>query len=114
MTGRLQVFTDDWGSLLYGAGGNANASPQSAVGSIYANDIYIRSIGKWASQLNTGTVSGGCNFGAGWGTATNCGQSQSIDCAAGHVPLIFTYHDAFGLGQWNSAGTWASGICYRA
>jgi hypothetical protein len=35
-----------------GAGG-ANSAPQSPVGSLYVNDIYLRSISKWATQLGS-------------------------------------------------------------
>lgn len=52
MTGRLSFQTEDWGVVLRNGAGADNAQPQSGVGSAYVNDVYIRSIGKWASQLN--------------------------------------------------------------
>jgi type II secretory pathway pseudopilin PulG len=33
-----------------------NAQPQSSAGSAYVNDVYIRSTGKWASQLGGSTI----------------------------------------------------------
>lgn len=40
----------NWGLLIYSAGWGANSNPQSHIGSIYANDVYLRSVGRWASQ----------------------------------------------------------------
>lgn len=51
MTGRLSTQTEDWGVVLRNGAGADNAQPQSGVGSAYVNDVYIRSVGKWASQL---------------------------------------------------------------
>ena len=50
--GYIQSTADNWGLLTYGPGWSANSAPQSYVGSVYTNDVYLRSIGKWASQLN--------------------------------------------------------------
>jgi hypothetical protein len=44
--------SDSWSFMGFGAGYDYNAQPQSGRGSMHINDIYIRSIGKWASQLN--------------------------------------------------------------
>lgn len=60
--GSTYNISDNWGMLTYA--GNAgspwmNAEPQSGRGSLHVNDIYIRSIGKWASQLgNSKTLVG--------------------------------------------------------
>jgi hypothetical protein len=61
-----------------------------------------------------GSITGGCNFGSGWGTATNCALSAGIiGCAAGHTGRPITYHSPSGHGQWNGAGTYASGFCIK-
>jgi hypothetical protein len=53
---------DDWGYLAYGSGWSPNAEPQSLRGSAYLNDVYLRSLGKWASQLGaTGQTRVGVN-----------------------------------------------------
>lgn len=58
--GYIYTTGNNWGLLTYGAGFNANSDPRSQVGSIYTNDIYLRSIGMWASQLSGGGgVTGG-------------------------------------------------------
>lgn len=54
--GNTYNVADTWAFMGYGAGWNGNAQPQSAVGSAYVNDIYIRSIGKWASQLGGSSI----------------------------------------------------------
>lgn len=54
--GPISVLQNWWGMLVRDGNGNDNAAAQSAAGSIYVNDIYIRSIGKWASQLGVGDV----------------------------------------------------------
>jgi hypothetical protein len=51
MTGRLSSQHDDWALVLRNAAGVDNAQVSGAAGSAYVNDIYIRSVGKWASQL---------------------------------------------------------------
>lgn len=56
MTGPLSMHTDDWAVVLRNGGGGDNAQPQNPVGSAYVNDVYIRSIGKWASQLGGSTI----------------------------------------------------------
>lgn len=53
--GSTYNISNDWGMLTYA--GNAalpwmNAEPQNARASLHVNDIYIRSVGKWASQLS--------------------------------------------------------------
>ena len=62
---------------------------------------------------SSGTVTGGCIFGMGWGTATNCGLSAGISCAAGNTARDSTYHDPGGVGQYNASGTYASGFCIK-
>lgn len=50
LAGSVYNASNTWAFLGYDGGWGANASPQSGVGSAYVNDVYIRSIGKWASQ----------------------------------------------------------------
>ncbi len=52
----MSIHKDDWAIVTRKADGGDNAEPQNSRGSIYVNDIYIRSIGKWASQLAAGSV----------------------------------------------------------
>jgi prepilin-type N-terminal cleavage/methylation domain-containing protein len=47
----ITVTTDNWGVIAGDAAGNLNATPASNVGSISVNDVYIRSIGGWASDI---------------------------------------------------------------
>lgn len=58
-TGPISTQAENWGLVLRNGAGADNAQPTSGVGSAYVNDIYIRSIGKWASQLgNSKTLVG--------------------------------------------------------
>jgi hypothetical protein len=43
--------SNNWGFLAYDGNSSANAAPQSNVGSGNINDLYLRSIGKWISQI---------------------------------------------------------------
>ncbi|MGS1117400.1 shufflon system plasmid conjugative transfer pilus tip adhesin PilV [Castellaniella sp. UC4442_H9] len=52
MTGRLQTRHDDWSVVTMDGAGSLNAAGQSATGSLNINDAYVRSVGKWLSQIN--------------------------------------------------------------
>ena len=101
--------SNNWGMQLLDAGWGGNAAPQSAVGSAHVNDIFIRSVGKWVSEIaagNKGTMgiymeyggpggpcaqgnpyTGGCSCPAGslasgaWvANYTSFGQSYQVQC----------------------------------
>jgi len=59
------------------------------------------------------TVTGGCTFGSGWGTATSCGLSANMACSSGNTAYILIYVSPAGLVQWNWAGTYAHGFCIK-
>lgn len=84
--------SNTWGFIGYDAGWGANATPQSAVGSAYVNDIYIRSIGKWAS-----TIAGGSRISGQYSMCSGCAGSSYIGrhnfCA---VSGYGQYHNAYG------------------
>lgn len=67
--------------------------------------------GVWRKLVTQGIVTGGCQWGSAWGTATNCGLGAGITCAAGNTARIVTFHTGGGHAQWNSAGTYAHGFC---
>lgn len=54
MTGALQVNQNSWSMLAMNGSGAPNAAAQSPAGSLYINDAYVRSIGKWISQVLSG------------------------------------------------------------
>jgi hypothetical protein len=58
MTGRLQVGTNDWSFVGLDAGNNMNVAPQNPAGSLDINDAYVRSVGKWLSQINFAGIVG--------------------------------------------------------
>lgn len=82
MTGQLQINVNDWAMTAYNSGGGANGAIQSSVGSAYLNDVYLRSIGRWGSNIFGGhfatniyvgcyignpRAGGGCGCPAGFG-----------------------------------------------
>ena len=58
-TSRNYSVTDDWALTTYTAAWDANAQPQNPRGSLYVNDILLRSTGKWASEIK-GIVASTC------------------------------------------------------
>lgn len=56
-TGSITANVDDWGLALNNGAGTGNVQRQSSTGSANVNDLYIRSIGKWASQIDGGIKS---------------------------------------------------------
>lgn len=50
-SGSLASHSNWWPLILRNGSGQDNAQAQASPGSAYVNDVYIRSIGKWASQL---------------------------------------------------------------
>lgn len=51
MSGQLTNNTNDYGLVLRNGNGLDNAQPQNSIGSAYVNDVYLRSVGKFASQI---------------------------------------------------------------
>lgn len=47
VTGR----SNDWAVMATDAWGNYNVAPKNSAGSMYVNDVYVRSAGKWASDI---------------------------------------------------------------
>lgn len=79
-------LTDDWAYTTYGAGWAQNAQPMNSRSSIYTNDIYLRSISKWVSQI--GKAPPNCN-----GTLRS-DASGNIYC---HTPLPPQTMGAYGM-----------------
>lgn len=94
--GRVQTHSNDWGILAYGAGGVANAAPMSAVGSVHANDIYLRSRGQWVSQMASGWK-GGCY----WAGPYNLWNGGSGECSNGYY--VKGLHGPYGHADTNIA-----------
>ncbi len=78
-----------WAAGMYGPGFSANAQPQNPSGSIYANDVYLRSIGKYASQQGQTYLSVDGIYPAG---AYDLGWHRFCAQKYGNVGNI--YHDA--------------------
>lgn len=50
-TQAITARSDDWAIMARNSSGSANISAKSKAGSIHVNDIYVRSAGKWASDM---------------------------------------------------------------
>lgn len=119
-SGQLNVYGNisgqsNWWSMITRDGwGGDNANPQSAAGSLYVNDVYVRSAGKWASQMaNQGALRFGGMFEVvwltnpgGWGNSNSCWRANpatgGCTCPGGYDPFMtgMTYHYT----QWDGAG----------
>jgi hypothetical protein len=98
MSGPLNVSTENWGLIVRNGAGADNVQPQSGVGSAYVNDVYIRSIGKWASQLGSssttffgiGTFDGACYWGNPITGNCSCPPGTRFIQQTG---MLFMYHE---------------------
>lgn len=52
--GVIETAQQWWSMIARDGNGADNASAKDAAGSLYVNDIYIRSAGKWASEMGSG------------------------------------------------------------
>ena len=116
--GDLSVANENWGLLLRNSAGQDNAAQQSGVGSAYLNDVFIRSVGRWASQMS-GVFRYGGQYEAQWlgnpygyGNGASCWAGNpatgGCSCPSGYSPQIvgMTYHNS----PWDGAGfvCWAN------
>jgi hypothetical protein len=106
--GAVAISQAGWGLFARDGNGQDNASQQNPAGSLYVNDIFVRSVGKWASQLvpaASGASSLGGNGSNGykildpatglsmqWGSSTARGQNQTqcYNYAFAHAVLFVT------------------------
>lgn len=91
--GTMVTNRDYWSMISRNGAGNDNATPTDAAGSIYVNDGYIRSAGKWISQIAnqsspSGTLCGSYNNYE--GTTSNCAGYNVINGCPGGYHLVRT------------------------
>lgn len=109
----INVATDYWGLLLRNSGGGDNAQPQNSAGSAYVNDVFVRAVGKWASQMSSALRYGGqyevqwLNNPYGWGDPRGTCWSANpttgnCTCPGGYTQQMvgMTYHNS----SWDGAG----------
>lgn len=88
MSGNLAVGSNWWSLILRDGNQTDNAAPQIGAGSAYVNDIYIRSVGKRASQISgdSGTLCGGATYlnGVGWYNGASCKGVDLPGCPTGY------------------------------
>jgi hypothetical protein len=82
--GALRTYAgNDWSVVSLAGGGVANASPQSYIGSAYVNDVYLRSVGKWASQMGGAPAFTSCQTIGGAAQGTWYSDGAAPQCPAG-------------------------------
>lgn len=96
-SGAVSVAKESWGLILRNGSGVDNSAAQNYPGSAYVNDVYIRSIGKWVSQLggtDSGTLCGGAVISGGsWRPESGYSYCQGYlpgvtGCPSGYNPAI--------------------------
>jgi hypothetical protein len=110
--GTMVTNRDYWSVISRNGAGNDNASPTDAAGSIYINDAYFRSVGKWASQLGGGIGDGQSwyNLSGSRAAFTNYGNytgkaimvNVSIDSASGGSLVGYMYVNGVQVGSYNN------------
>ena len=80
----ITAHSNDWSVVTRDAGGGANSAQKSSAGSIYTNDVYLRSKGKWVSEMGgaTGAPS------SGWSKLDN---GMIIQWGTGYLPTPTNY-----------------------
>lgn len=98
--------SNDWAFLGYSAGWGGNAEPQSGRGSAYLNDVYLRSRGQWASQLNRNLVLRG-GAGSGGGTSiAYCAGSEALVAGSCYAIDRCSGNDSSMHGGYPSGNAW--------
>jgi prepilin-type N-terminal cleavage/methylation domain-containing protein len=105
MGGTLGVATNAWSMVGFDAAGNANAAAQNPAGSVNINDAYVRSVGRWLSQINFDGYAGPAGPQGPQGPAGAPGAPGPAGTSS--PPRIFTVESA-----WNRWGSCALGSCY--
>jgi prepilin-type N-terminal cleavage/methylation domain-containing protein len=90
MTGRLNNHDDSFGFVMRNSAGADNAAAQSAAGSAYVNDIYLRSLGRWASSLGAADLAP--NMYQAWAYG-GYNWYNYPGCAAGYT-AVYKSHDS--------------------
>jgi hypothetical protein len=85
--GSISSSANDWALLGRDANWGDNSAPQSSVGSAYLNDVYLRSVGRWASQSQGFTYVGSCTTPESWRNTTycKCNATENIMIMTGYV-----------------------------
>ena len=90
MTGTLNNHNDTWGLILRNSAGGDYNVPQAAGSSAYVNDIYLRSIGRWASTLGAADLAP--NMYQAWAYG-GYNWYNYPGCAAGYT-AVYKSHDS--------------------
>jgi len=107
-SGTVNVANETWGLILRNGSSGNNSAAQNAVGSANLNDIYLRSINKWMSQLNNQAALKVSTYGTCTPGTYNIGNH--IYCATGNsagnayaytIPVSYVGTNSFGSQVYN-------------
>lgn len=102
--GLRSYSSGDWGVILGDSAGNLNSNPTSYLGSMHVNDIYLRSVGQWASQRGKSMYITGAD--GGYGTAVaSCGANQLV-AGSCYGADTCSGNDSSGHGGYPSGNSW--------
>lgn len=103
-SGLRSYSSGDWGVILGDSAGNLNSNPTSYLGSMHVNDVYLRSVGQWASQRGKSMYITGAD--GGYGTAVaDCGGNQLVAGSCYGVDTCNS-NDSSGHGGYPSGNQW--------
>ena len=86
--------SNDWSVIARDAGGGLNAAPTNSAGSMHVNDVYVRSAGRWLSQIAADGVPRG----------TQCGATDVVGAE-------YFYADCMGYNpRYSCPAGWRSGL----
>lgn len=105
------IKANGWSVVALDGSGNSNANAKSSDGSIYANDIYVRSIGKWVSETALSLGEGQHWYDMTYARCANCSYTNtsgraimvniSLDSYSGGQIISHFYIDGVQVGEYN-------------
>lgn len=104
--GATYNFSDTWGFLAYSAGASGNSEPGNPRGSAYVNDVFLRSAGVWASQLNRTVVLRGGAASAGGTSIAYCAAGEAVVAGSCYGQDVCSGNDTSMHGGYPSGNAW--------
>lgn len=93
----------DWAVMARDGGGGLNYAPKSSSGSMHVNDIYVRSAGKWASDMASGVPTSCTTFNSGLPAPGPGSGHYTVQCPTGWIMKGMSYGFWGGYMDWPTA-----------
>lgn len=104
--GTTYNFGDSWGFLAYTTAGSANSEPGNPRGSVYVNDLYLRSRGEWASQMDHTLVLRGGAASSGGTSIAYCAAGETVVAGSCYGQDVCSGNDTSMHGGYPSGNAW--------